>query len=505
MIAQLALRNITYRPWRSVLLFFGFGVGVAVMIVLLSIGEAMLSQARNEKLVGGGTITVLPEGLDVEVMKTGGIGGLFFSIDHASFLYRQVLAGPRYRGEIAAVAPQIEGRLLYVRTDAGQEFAVHASGEIPAATKAVGAAPEIVEGKWENDDGDRRWVAPTAFELRNEIDHFHLPSDSVANRETWAEWHYFNVLSPDRKRWAFISFIVGGDVTGTKWGGQIGITLREQDGATRRFATTLDHSRVRFSTMDANLEFGDSHVIVLPDGDYEVRAAAREENGARGRISVALRVHPAPYAYFPGVAMGSGGFVSGYTVPALRASATGTLCVDTQCEQLSDAQSYHDHNWGVWRGVSWDWGASRAGQYTFLYGRVYPGDSAASIPPVLVYLVDSLGFRAVFRPKMISYEDGRTVRTASGLLRVPSRASFEDVRGDDTLRVEITVEDAIATDTRPRRNAKDGKGEAERGDPLGSEKARPYFIQMKGTVRISGHLDGHVLSGAGAGFFETYR
>ena len=96
MIAMLALRNITYRPWRSVLLLFGYGVGVAVMIVLLSIGEAMLSQARNEKLVGGGSITVLPEGLDVEVMKTGGIGGLFFSIDHASFLYRQLFASPRY-------------------------------------------------------------------------------------------------------------------------------------------------------------------------------------------------------------------------------------------------------------------------------------------------------------------------------------------------------------------------------------------------------------------------
>jgi len=450
MIGQLALRNITYRPWRSVLLFVGFGVGVAVMIVLLSIGEAMLSQARNEKLVGGGTITVLPEGLDVEVMKTGGIGGLFFSIDHASFLYRQVLASPRYRGEIAAVAPQIEGRLLYVRTADGHEFPVHASGDIPAATRAVGAAPEIVSGKWENDDGDRRWVAPTAFELRNEIDHFHLPSDSVANRDTWAEWHYFNVLSPDRKRWAFISFIVGGDVTGTKWGGQVGITLRVQDGATRRFAATLDRSRVRFSTTDANLVLGDSHVIVLPDGDYEVRAAAREENGAQGKTSVALRVHPAPYAYFPGVAMGSGGFVSGYTVPALRASATGTLCVDNQCEQLSDAQSYHDHNWGVWRGVTWDWGAARAGQYTFLYGRVYPGDSAASIPRVLVYLVDSLGFRAVFRPRMISYEDDRTVTVGSSVLRVPSHARFEDARGDDTLRVDITVEDAIATDTRPQ-------------------------------------------------------
>ncbi len=81
MIGLLAFRNIIYRPWRSVLLFFGYGVGVAVMIVLLSVGEALLTQARDEKLVGGGAITVLPQGLDVEVMKTGGVGGLFFSID----------------------------------------------------------------------------------------------------------------------------------------------------------------------------------------------------------------------------------------------------------------------------------------------------------------------------------------------------------------------------------------------------------------------------------------
>jgi hypothetical protein len=505
MIGQLALRNITYRPWRSVLLFFGFGIGVAVMIVLLSIGEAMLSQARNEKLVGGGSVTVLPEGLDVEVMKTGGIGGLFFSIDHASFLYRQLFASPRFAKEISTVAPQIEGRLLYVRAPDGKEYPVHASGEIPSATKAVGAAPEIIDGKWENDDGDRRWIAPTPAELRHEIDHFHIPSDSIADKETWAEWHYFNVLSEGGRRWAFVSFIVGGDVTGTRWGGQLGVTLREQGGATRRFASTLNRSRIRFSTTDANLVFGDSQVIVQPDGDYQVRAAAREESGdgssRAGRIEINLRVHPAPYAYFPGVSMGSGGFVSGYTVPALRASASGTLCVDGSCEQLTDAQAYHDHNWGVWRGVTWDWGASRAGQYTFLYGRVYPPDSTASIPPVLVYLIDSLGFRAVFRPKLISYEDGRMARSGLTTLKVPSRATFSDVRGDDTLRVDIAIEDAIATDTRPRRTVREG----ERGDPLGSEKAHPYFIQMKGTARISGRLDGAPLSGSGTGFFETYR
>src|SRR5688500_17851705 len=157
------------------------------MIVLLSIGEAMLTQARNEKLVGGGSITVLPEGLDVEVMKTGGIGGLFFSIDHASFLYRQLFASPRFAEQISAVAPQIEGRLLYVRAPDGNEYPVHASGEIPAATRAVGAAPEVIDGTWENDDGDRQWIAPTMAELRHEIDHFHMPSGSVANKNTWAE------------------------------------------------------------------------------------------------------------------------------------------------------------------------------------------------------------------------------------------------------------------------------------------------------------------------------
>ena len=74
MITLLAIRNIAYRPWRSVLLFFGFGVGVSVMIVLLSVGEALLTQARDEKLVGGGSVTVLPQGIDIEMLKTGGVG-----------------------------------------------------------------------------------------------------------------------------------------------------------------------------------------------------------------------------------------------------------------------------------------------------------------------------------------------------------------------------------------------------------------------------------------------
>ena len=89
---SLGLRSLILRKWRTALLLGGYGLGVATMIVLLSIGEALVLQASDEKLIGGGDVTVLPQGIDVEVMKTGGLGGMFFSIDHARFIHRQCVA-----------------------------------------------------------------------------------------------------------------------------------------------------------------------------------------------------------------------------------------------------------------------------------------------------------------------------------------------------------------------------------------------------------------------------
>jgi hypothetical protein len=495
MISLLAFRNIIYRPWRSVLLFFGYGVGVAVMIVLLSVGEALLTQARDEKLVGGGSVTVLPQGIDVEVMKTGGVGGLFFSIDHSRFIYRQLLTSRRLASEVSGVAPQIDGRVLYMYVRPGQEYTVRAAGEIPSANAKVNALLDTRAGSWTDDDGDRKWIAPTPLELRHEIDHFHLPPDSVANRDSWSEWHYFNVLSADRKRWAFISFILAGDVSTEHWGGNVTITLRDEGRQSRKFRAYIPPENVRFSTTDANLTLGQSSVTVRPDGNYVVRAFAREEGGSTP-LSISLVVTPAPGAYFPGASLTAGDFVSGYTVPGLRASATGEICVAAQCEKFDSAQSYHDHNWGIWRDVIWDWGAARAGSYTILYGRVIGPQRLGERTPLLVYLVDSLGFRAVFRPKSISYEDNRGIVVDGRTVRVPSRATFVDVRDADTLRVELNIEDAIGTDTRRQ--------------PLGLSQGsynaeRPHFIQMKGVARISGRVGGAPISGVGTGFFETYR
>jgi hypothetical protein len=495
-ITLLALRSLAHRPWRSLFLLLGYGLGVGVMIVLLSIGEALLLQARDERLVGGGEITVLPEGLDIEVMKTGGVGGLFFSIDNSRFIYRQLLASPRLAGSVSAVAPQISGKLLYLRAR-GAEYAVRADGEVPSRSELVGAVPPLAAGAWRDDDGDRRWITPSPYELYSGIDHFHMPPPGVEHPESWGEWHYFNVLSADHRRWAFVSFIVGGDVSGDRWGGQVLITLREQGGQTRRFSATVPAREVRFSTETPDLTIGTASVMLLPDARYHVRATAREELG-KATAAVDLVVTPAPRQLFPGATLASGAFTSGYAVPALRASATGSVCVDGRCERYDDAQSYHDHNWGVWRGVRWEWGATRAGTYTILYGRVEPPDTTMSRPPLFLYLVDSLGFRALFRPPRISYVDGRTITVNGHQIRVPSSAVLWDARGDDTLRLELTIEDAIGTDTRTPL--------IERGDISAARAlATPYFIQMKGRARISGRVMGESVEGEGEGFFETYR
>ncbi len=284
---------------------------------------------------------------------------------------------------------------------------------------------------------------------------------------------------------------------GSRWGGKLGVTVHEATGAIRRYAALVPATRVSFSTTSANVSLGDASVTVLPDGRYDIRGKASAERGG-APLAFHLVVAPAPRAYFPGAALDESDFASGYVVPALRASASGSVCEGASCTQYDNAQSYHDHNWGVWRGVTWDWGASRAGTYTILYGRVIAPDSLGDTPPLLVYLVDSLGFRAVFRPRDIAYTDDRTITVGGARVRVPSRAVLSDVRGDDTLRLTLDIQSAMGTDQRT--------SVASRGNRAGSSvMPHPYFIQMKGIATITGRVGGAPLSGSGTGFFETYR
>jgi hypothetical protein len=58
MIGRLAFRSLTAHPVRSAVLAAGFGVGVAVMAILLGVAGIVLEQAQAPALVGGGDVNI---------------------------------------------------------------------------------------------------------------------------------------------------------------------------------------------------------------------------------------------------------------------------------------------------------------------------------------------------------------------------------------------------------------------------------------------------------------
>lgn len=74
---------------------------------------------------------------------------------------------------------------------------------------------------------------------------------------------------------------------------------------------------------------------------------------------------------------GAGGWRSGYVVPVMSGVLGGTLVVNGERISLDQGLGYHDHNWGFWEGVSWQWGQVQHGETSIVYGRVSPPREAA--------------------------------------------------------------------------------------------------------------------------------
>jgi len=469
MIFRLAAAEIRNRPGRAAFLLAGYALGVAVMVVLLAVGEAMLTQAQDKQLVGGGDVTVVPAGVSTEMIKSGGVGSLFLGIDHARFIHRNLLESPRAAAEhgIAAASPIVDGAQVELRAR-GRPYKALATGEIPSRAAAAGAPAQLLSGRWGDSDGDRRWAAPAPAEVLREIDHFHQPRGAALD-STWAEWHYFNVVLDDG-RWIYLTLSVGGRIgVPGKWGGGVLLTVREPDGEHRSLVSQVAGTQVRMDTLSPDLALGTVGSVRLEGGTYVV-------HGTAGGARVDLRVTPAPRRYFPPTDLGGSTLISGYVAPALYATATGTVCLPA-CEAVRGAQAYHDHNWGVWRDVSWEWGSASDSAISLLYG-VVRGDSTAT-EGMFAYVVDGRGVRGVYRPGAIEVLESQPKAVAGRTLQVPRRFRFADPR--QGFRVTVDVAAVHATDQKRAR--------------------RRWFIQMRGvaTVEENGRVIGRL-----PGFFETY-
>jgi hypothetical protein len=405
---------------------------------------------------------------------------MFFGIDRARFLTRQVLGGERHRDVVRAVAPAIEGKLLYLCQARGgcRPAAVRAGGEIPSRARMLGAGLELRAGTWRDTPADSTYITPTAQQLYDELDRFHLPRRPDS---TWGEWHYFNLV-PRPDEWWYLTYRVNGEVPTGRWGGEILLTHRRPDGRYERFTAQAPANEVALDTAGADLAIGPSSVRQRR-GRYHLVARAR---GAVGLARLYLTLTPAPNRYFPPVELREE-FRSGYVVPALAAEASGTICVAHRCTMVNAAPAYHDHNWGVWRNVTWEWGAARGRELGLLYGGVYGPDREVASPFFLT-VADSLGVVQVLRFDRVEYRGAMRVESGGAdMTAVTAPGSFHltAAREQDTLRHDVRVEHALASRLR-------------------AAGLRRYFLQMRGSFALHGRLGGAMVRDSGQGFFETY-
>jgi hypothetical protein len=270
-----------------------------------------------------------------------------------------------------------------------------------------------------------------------------------------------------------------------RWGGQLLVSHRKPDGRYDHFTAAFSSDSVVFDTARADLTLGAS-TVRQRDGRYSLTATA---TGSAGVFTLDLTVTPEHNRYFPPVDLREGEYLSGYVVPALSGAASGRVCIGRRCTTLDAAPAYHDHNWGVWRNVTWDWGAARGKSFNLLYGGVYaPDDSAAlrntGTAKLLVALVDSLGVRQILRAGEVTYA-GVHPRSARYGVQAPASFSFVATREADTVRVTAQIADFQAT---TRTSAGMGVN----------------FLQMRGAFQMEGKVGGVTVKDAGTGFFETY-
>ncbi|MCY3612549.1 MAG: hypothetical protein OXH51_13555 [Gemmatimonadetes bacterium] len=489
MILRLVWASVRQRSGRSALLLGGYALGVGVTIVLLSVGQAMVDQARDRELLGGGDLIVLPEGIDLETLRTGGASSMYFSVEQATLLYREVLAGSRFDDRITAAAPWIDDELLYLEADSGL-VPISAGATLPGEATDLGAAPDLLAGTWADLDADRTWRNPSAADFYRSIDGLHLPRGAAAQDTTWAEWHYFNVLLPD-SGWLYLTYMVGGDVPDGRWGGRILATrvVPEPRRATV-YSVEVGSENVTFAEGRPNLAIGQSSVTIETDGSYRLRARVPPESdvaasSALAPLTVDLTVSERTRRYLPPVDIGSSDFVSGYTVPLLDGLATGQVCEGERCHQLNGARTYHDHNWGTWSGVTWDWGQARAGPYSVLYGGVVretDADAHATQGGRFLYLADEHGFAGVFTIRELT-----TLWPSQEGRRAPDAIAIHADNGPDSLALSVAV----------------GHTQVTTG-PVAQDGPPAFFYQMRGTLELSGRLFGNEIQERGDGFFETW-
>jgi hypothetical protein len=460
-ILTLALRSLLSRPVRSAVLAGGFGLGVAVMAALLGIGGVILDQARAPALVGGGDVLV---------------GGASGRVGSARFVLSQVLGTGSLADRIAVASP-VSRTSLYLIDDRGAT-AIQARGGIPSLERRLQDPETSPINAWVDTAADRAWAAPDPEEVLRAMDRFHAVPDVPARGSSWAEWLYFN----GRARTArfYLTFFAGAPLeSGAR---TLGVRLQLERGG-------------RLTSYSDSVEVDDGRLAAAPDIDagrnsvrlagleYRIRIDLPAESG-RSRATGEIVVRAVPGRSLPPFSIrGAGGWVSGYVVPVMSGGLDGAITVDGETIDLSGGVGYHDHNWGFWEGVRWQWGQVEGSGLSFVYGRVYPPADAADAARLPGFLVALGPDGPVGYATDVAIEE--TNRESS---TEPRRIVVRGLSDSLALTLDIAVDQVTATRMGP-----------------GAFGNGMDFLQLRATYHGSGRAGTREIDFTAQGSAETFR
>lgn len=472
MTLRLVLRTLAARPVRTAVLAGGFGFGVAVMAALLGVGEVILEQSRSPALRGGGDLIVVGRAGDVS---------------SARYFLSSILGAPPLAARVAAVSPTQRRPLFLIQGD--RVTRLRARGGIPSLEKAVGD-PEVARARaWVDAPADRSWTAPDAGELLRAMDRFHAIPDAPAWSGSWAEWLYFNGRTADGSIRFYLSFMTGPRSADSLRASDrsAGVRLQlERNGRIENYSRRAVIPEETLLAGAPDLDIAGNRVR-LEGLRYRIALDLASERGGPG-VTGEITLDAAPGRSVPPLVLrGRRGWLSGYVVPVLSGVMSGALEAGGRAVSFEGAAGYHDHNWGFWRGVSWQWGQVSHEGYSFLYGRVHPPPDAAlpeeaeRIPGVLA-VIGPGGPIAFARNAQIEESSSPDGRPES--IQILAREAGLDVRMD------ISVEDVVRTPT--------GRPGLPAGEPT-------QFLQLRARYHVTGRAGDRRLDFTALGSAETFR
>jgi hypothetical protein len=320
-------------------------------------------------------------------------------------------------------------------------------------------------------------VSPDHEKVLRAMDRFHSIPNVPARASSWSEWLYFNGRAGSTR--FYLTFLAGPRAAPSQR--RLGVRLQlEKDGVVRSYSSSSVVSDEALASAP-DLTAG-ANTVRLVGSEYRLHIDLPAEAGgtrASGDIVVrAQRGRSMP----PFTMRGGGGWVSGYVVPVMSGGLGGSIVVGAETIELSGGTGYHDHNWGFWDGVRWRWGQVEGAGLAFVYGRVYPPADAGDAGRLPGFLV------ALGEEGPVGYATDVTIDETDGARTEPRRIVVKG-RGESlTLTLDIDVDQTTTTRM-----------------PVGSFGGGMNFLQLRGTYRVSGQVDGRAVNFTGPGSAETFR